>query len=73
MVIYTTKNLQQYIDRVTNQKEVMNLSPGISSSTKKMLCDTYDLQIEIATTEMQLIKAKNIEVVFELVGTSLVK
>jgi len=71
MTIYTTKNLMQYIERVERQKEVLQLSTVISANCKKELTETYNLQIKIATTELDFIKAKNIDVSFELVGITL--
>lgn len=68
--IYTTKNLIEYIEKVERQKVVLQLSTIISSNCKKELTETYELQIKIATTELAFIKAKEIKVSFELVGTN---
>lgn len=68
--LYTKLNLQNYITKVSNQKDVLQLSTIISDNCKKELSDTYDLQINIARTELEFLDAKEIEVSFELVGAN---
>jgi hypothetical protein len=68
--IYTKLNLQNYITRARHQKEVLQLSTVISDNCKKELSDTYDLQVNIARTELEFLEAKELEVSFELVGAT---
>lgn len=63
MPIYTKLNLEQYIAKVERQKEVLELSTCITSNCKRQLSNTYDLQIEIAKTELDFINSKSIEVI----------
>jgi hypothetical protein len=67
--IYTKLNLEQYITKVSNQSDVLQHSTIISDNCKKQLTETYALQIEIASTELEFLKAKEIEVSYELVGS----
>lgn len=68
MPIYTKLNLEQYIAKIEQQKEVLQLSTIISNNCKQELTDCYDLQIKIATTELEFLRVKNMEVSFELVS-----
>lgn len=68
MPLYTKLNLEQYRSKVEQQKEVLQLSTIISKNCKQELTDCYELQIKIATTELEFLKVKNMGVSFELVS-----
>jgi len=66
--LYTKLNLEQYIANVERQKEVLQLSTIISNNCKQELTDCYNLQIKIATQELEFLRIKNIEVFHDTLG-----
>ena len=67
--IYTKLNLKQYITRASNQKEVLQLSTIISDDCKNLLSLTYDLQVQLATNELAVLEAEEMEVSYEVIGS----